>query len=126
MKNARDVLDIINAYEATGTYRGAAALTGTTHKTVRRVLDRRAAGAEPGRSAVVRAKRTDAVMELIETRVRETDGRVSAKRLLPAVRARPGSPGRTARCVGRSRRRRRTGADGGGCSARGCPTPAST
>jgi len=80
-------LDIINAYEATGTYRGAAALTGTTHKTVRRVLERRAAGAEPGRSAVVRAKGTDAVLELIETRVRETDGRVSAKRLLPAARA---------------------------------------
>ena len=80
-------MDIVNAYEATGTYRGAAALSGTTHKTVRRVLARRAAGAAPGRAATPRPKATDAVREVIETRVRETDGRISAKRLLPVARA---------------------------------------
>ena len=39
MKSARDEMDIVNAYQAVGTYRGAAALCGTTHKTVKRVLD---------------------------------------------------------------------------------------
>ena len=49
MKTARDELDIINAYEETGSLRAAAALCGTTHKTVKRVLERRAAGQRPGR-----------------------------------------------------------------------------
>ncbi len=87
MKTAKDVMDIVNAYEATGTYRGAAALTGTTHKTVRRVIERQAVGAAPGRSAKPRPRSTDAVREVIEARVKETDGRISAKRLLPVVRA---------------------------------------
>jgi hypothetical protein len=37
-------MDIVNAYAAVGTFRGAAALCGTTHKTVKRVLERRQAG----------------------------------------------------------------------------------
>ena len=31
-------MDIIAAYREAGTYRGAASITGTTHKTVRRVI----------------------------------------------------------------------------------------
>ncbi len=38
MKTARQELDIINTYEETGSLRAAAALCGTTHKTVKRVL----------------------------------------------------------------------------------------
>lgn len=87
MKTAKDVMDIVNAYEATGTYRGAAALAGTTHKTVRRVIERQKAGAVPGRSAAPRPRATDVVREVIEARVKETDGRISAKRLLPVVQA---------------------------------------
>ncbi|MFD0575228.1 hypothetical protein [Dactylosporangium darangshiense] len=49
MKTARQELDIINAYEETGSLRAAAALCGTTHKTVKRVLQRRTAGQRPGR-----------------------------------------------------------------------------
>ena len=37
-------MDIVNAYQTLGTYRGAAALCGTTHKTVKRVVERRAQG----------------------------------------------------------------------------------
>ncbi len=33
-------MEIVNAYAAVGSYRGAAALCGTTHKTVKRVLER--------------------------------------------------------------------------------------
>jgi hypothetical protein len=31
-------MDIIAAYREVGTYRGAASMTGTTHKTVKRVI----------------------------------------------------------------------------------------
>ena len=43
-------MDIIAAYRETGTYRGAAEVTGTTHKTVKRVIARacKAGGAAPG------------------------------------------------------------------------------
>ena len=32
-------MDIVAAFEQVGTYRGAAALCGTTHKTVKRVIE---------------------------------------------------------------------------------------
>ena len=44
MKSARDRMDIISAYQQAGTYRGADVLCGTTHKTVKRVIERAAAG----------------------------------------------------------------------------------
>jgi transposase len=37
-------MDIIAAYREGGTYRGAAEITGTTHKTVKRVIARHEAG----------------------------------------------------------------------------------
>jgi DNA-binding transcriptional LysR family regulator len=37
-------MDIISAYREVGTFRGAAEITGTTHKTVRRVIARHEAG----------------------------------------------------------------------------------
>ena len=38
LKSARERMDIIAAYREVGTFRGAAEITGTTHKTVRRVI----------------------------------------------------------------------------------------
>src|SRR5712691_4100344 len=90
MKTTRDEMDIVHAYQTVGTYRGAAALCGTTHKTVRRVIERRAreqAGRAKTREAV-----TSPVLSLVEERVRQSDGRISAKRLLPVARA-AGYPG---------------------------------
>lgn len=80
-------MDIVAAYEQVGTYRGAAALCGTTHKTVKRVIERRRAGEgfdAPRRQLV---KNTDALANVIAEKVRATDGRISAKRLLPVARA---------------------------------------
>jgi hypothetical protein len=37
-------MDILAAYQEVGSYRGAAAMCGTTHKTVRRVVERHNAG----------------------------------------------------------------------------------
>ena len=84
MKSLREQMEIVNAYELVGSYRGAAALCGTTHKTVKRIMNRRHV-AEPVRREVVR--NTAAVQELVVERVRASDGRISAKRLLPTARA---------------------------------------
>ena len=44
MKSARERMDIIAACREAGTFRGAAQIAGTTHKTVRRVIARHEAG----------------------------------------------------------------------------------
>jgi transposase len=85
MKSARDEMDMVNAYQSVGTYRGAAALCGTTHKTVKRVLERRQR-AQLGRRPA-RESKVIGVTALIEERIRRTDGRISAKRLLPVAEA---------------------------------------
>jgi transposase len=79
-------MDIISAYREVGTFRGAAVVSGTTHKTVRRVIARHeAGGAVPAR--VPRGHNYDGVAELVAARVKETAGRISAKRLLSAAQA---------------------------------------
>ena len=80
-------MDIVAAYEQVGTYRGAAALCGTTHKTVKRVIERRRAAEAFDAPRRELAKNTDAVATVIAEKVRATDGRISAKRLLPLARA---------------------------------------
>jgi transposase len=80
-------LDIINAYEETGSMRAAAELCGTTHKTVKRVLQRRAAGQRPGWRRVPRPGLAEPFTDLICRKVKATDGRITAKRLLPVARA---------------------------------------
>ncbi len=81
-------MNIVAAFEQVGTYRGAAALCGTTHKTVRRVIEAQ----QSGRSLERRrhrdvTKNTDVARDVIAEKVRTSDGRISAKRLLPAARA---------------------------------------
>jgi transposase len=79
-------MDIISAYREAGTYRGAAAISGTTHKTVRRVIARHdAGGGVPAR--LPRGRNYDGVAGLVAEKVEKTSGRISAKRLLPAARA---------------------------------------
>jgi len=79
-------MDIISAYREVGSYRGAAAVSGTTAKTVKRVIDRHEAGGGAPRRAP-REHNYDGVAELVAGRVEKTAGRISAKRLLPAARA---------------------------------------
>ena len=79
-------MDIMNAYQQVGTYRGAAELCGTTHKTVKRVIER----LEAGDLRPVRAPREanyEEVRGLVAQAVGATRGRASAKRLLPRARA---------------------------------------
>ena len=79
-------MDIIAAYREVGTYRGAAAVCGTTPKTVKRVIDRHESGGVAP-APRPRAHNYDGVVELVRERVKKTQGRISAKRLLPAARA---------------------------------------
>jgi hypothetical protein len=79
-------MDIIAAYREAGTFRGAAEIAGTTHKTVKRVIERH----EAGGGVPLRAPRGcnyDGVAVPVAERVEKTSGRISAKRLLPAARA---------------------------------------
>jgi len=79
-------MDIISAYREVGTYRGAAAISGTTAKTVKRVIARHESGGAPP-ARVPRGHNYDAVAELVAERVAKSKGRITAKRLLPAARA---------------------------------------
>ena len=86
MKSAREKMNYVAAYYDVGSFRGAAAVCGTTPKTVKRAVARHLAGdAPPERPA--RPSNTDCVADLVAKRVGATRGRISAKRLLPEVRA---------------------------------------
>ncbi len=82
----------------------------TTYKTVRRVIAAHEAGeGRPERAA--RVRNFDQVTELVTGKVKDTRGRISAKRLLPQARAAgyDGSPRNCRRLVAQGRR---TGARG--------------
>lgn len=64
LKSARERLNIISTYREVGTYRGAAELCGTTHKTVKRVVERAEAGGEPPQRAA-RPRNFDQVQDLL-------------------------------------------------------------
>jgi transposase len=80
-------MDVIAAYRDVGTYRGAAEICGTTHKTVKRIIEAHQAssmvGGAPAAAKPPRARNYDAVGDLVAKRVEKTAGRISAKRLLP-------------------------------------------
>ena len=82
MKSVRERMDMIAAYREVGSYRGAADICATTPKTIKRaVLNAdRAEAAQP-------AHNYDEVAELVAEKVEKTNGRISAKPLLPVARA---------------------------------------
>ena len=89
MLSARKNMDVVAAYQRVGTYRGAAAICGVDPKTVKRkVLAQEAGLLEEGRvERAAVAKNTDRVRDVVLVAVRESRGRISAKRLLPTARA---------------------------------------
>ena len=79
-------MDVISACQQVGTYRGAAAMCGVNHKTVKRIIERQESGGKtPDRKP--RDHNYDPVAALVAGRVAVTRGRISARRLLPAARA---------------------------------------
>jgi hypothetical protein len=85
VKSPRARMDILAAFRELGSYRSAADLCGTTHKTVRRILERQQQGPPPPRGA--RRHNTAVAIDVVREKVAATDGRISAKRLLPLARA---------------------------------------
>jgi hypothetical protein len=83
VKSPRERLDILAAYRDLGSFRAAAALCGTTDKTVKRVVLRQRQGPPPPRPP--RARNTAIVADVVREKLAATDGRISAKRLLPAL-----------------------------------------
>jgi transposase len=81
-------MDVLAAYREVGSFRGAAAICGTTHKTVRRIVEQHQAGSVggvvPGRKD--RGHNYDDVVDVVTKKVESSKGRISAKRLLPAAR----------------------------------------
>jgi len=78
-------MTIISAYQDAGSYRGAAAICGTTHKTVKRVIERaQAGGVRPPPKD--RVRNYEVAVDLVAARVKKSAGRITAKRLLPAAR----------------------------------------
>ncbi|MGA7050537.1 MAG: IS21 family transposase [Mycobacterium sp.] len=104
MKSAKDRMDIISAYQQVGSYRGAAELCGTTHRTVKKVIEKLEAGDAPP-PRVERAHNYDVVAELVAERVEKSQGRISAKRMLPVARAAgyQGSPRNFRRLVAKAK-----------------------
>jgi transposase len=103
-------MDVLAAYREVGSYRGAAQLCGTTHKTVKRIVERHnAGGAAPPRKD--RGHNYDPVAELVADRVARSQGRISAKRLLPAARTAgyAGSPRNFRRLVAEAKQAWRRG-----------------
>jgi Helix-turn-helix domain len=85
LKSAKDRMDIISAYQQLGSYRAAAEVRGTTPKTVQRVVVKFEAD-QAGESPPPRVERVhnyDGVAELVAERVEKSQGRMSAKRMLP-------------------------------------------
>jgi transposase len=79
-------MDILAAYREVGSYRGAAEICGTTHKTVKRIVQRHnAGGGAPEHKD--RGHNYDEVRARVTERVRVSHGKISAGRLLPAARA---------------------------------------
>ena len=81
-------MHIVDKYRELGSYRAAGRACGVDHKTVKAVVDRVERGeAGASRAPVVRDRNYDAVADVVRRRVTQTQGRITAKRLLPVARA---------------------------------------
>ncbi len=85
MKSVRERMDILSAYREVGTYRAAAEICGTTPKTVKRVVLADEAATAVGGGELAVAHNYDSVRGVVVERVAKTQGRITAKRLLPVA-----------------------------------------
>lgn len=80
-------MDMIAAYREVGSYRGAAAMCGTTHRTVKKAVLRHLITDPAPEVKAERVHNYDAVAGVVAGRVKSSQGAMSAKRLLPIARA---------------------------------------
>lgn len=76
-KSDREIMEILEAFDATGCAHSAAGLAGVDPKTVRRYVAKREAG-EPVDAAVARPKLIDPFLEKIEELVETSEGEIRA------------------------------------------------
>jgi predicted DNA-binding transcriptional regulator YafY len=100
-KSDREIMEILEAFDATGCAHSAAELAGVDPKTVRRYVDARDAG-RPVDGGVTRPKLIDAFMGKIEEWVERSEGKVRADVIMSGC-CRWGSLVMSARRGGRSR-----------------------
>jgi hypothetical protein len=77
MKSNEEIMEILEAYDLTGSYRGAAELVGCDHHTVAHYVALRTAGGTAGDRAA-RTKMIDEYMPKIEELVERSKGRIGA------------------------------------------------
>jgi transposase len=77
VKNSREIMEILEAYDLTGSYRAAAELAGCDHHTVARYVQMRAAGQAP-EARRHRDRAIDAYLPKIEELVVRSGGRIRA------------------------------------------------
>lgn len=82
MKSVRERMDMESASRDVGSYRAAAEICGTTPKTVKRAV---LTAAEDSSAELVVAHNYDVVRDVVAERVAKTQGRITAKRLLPVA-----------------------------------------
>jgi hypothetical protein len=78
-------MDVIAAYETVGTFRGAAEICSTTHKTVKRIVEAHRAeqAGEPPVERKDRGHNYDRVADLVAQRVKDTSGKISGEAAAP-------------------------------------------
>jgi transposase len=77
VKSGREIVEILEAYDLTGSYRAAAELAGCDHHTVARYVKLRAEGRSP-QERVQRVRPIDEFMDKIEELVARSGGRIRA------------------------------------------------
>lgn len=77
MKRSVEVMEILEAFDLTGSYRAAAALSGSDHKTVARYVRERDRGRAAGEAAT-RRKRIDPFLAKLEEWIERSRGRLRA------------------------------------------------
>ncbi len=121
-EDSQRALGILTAYRELGSYRAAAALCGTSDKTVKRVVQRREQG--PPRPRRLRRRNTAVAADVVREKVAATDGRSRPSTFCPRP-ARRSTAARRATSAGWSAPRRTSGDVTGGSIAPGCRRRAS-
>jgi hypothetical protein len=71
-------MNILEAFDLTGSYRAAAELAGCDHKTVKTYVERRDAGLPPQPPSIERDRLIDGYRDKLTEWVRRSDGRIGA------------------------------------------------
>jgi hypothetical protein len=77
LKSAEEIMEILDAYDLTGSFRDAGELAGCSHHTVKHYVDRRAAGGELDQTAA-RLRLIDEYLPKVEEWVERSFGKVRA------------------------------------------------